>query len=137
MSSDERPIMDVSRLVAMMRRCRAVLLPFLATPLVSCLREPPDRTPAVQGPLILLVLAAPALSFAIRRRHRGLRISLLVLQVIAYLLYETGVSIQTNIRIDLPLIFGAIGLGAWLAFRSAGTTGGGNVSDPWKDLHRP
>jgi hypothetical protein len=120
-----------------MRRFRAGLLLFLATLLVSCLREPPDRTPKVQGPLILFVLAAPALSFAIRRRHRGLQISLLVLQVIAYLWYETGVSIQTNIRIDLPLIFGAIGLGAWLAFRSTGTTGGRDLPDPWKDLHRP
>jgi len=95
------------------------LLLFLGVLLVSCTREPPDRTPAVQGPLILFVLAAPALSHALRRRDRSVRVSVLVLQVLAYLVYETAISIETNIRIDLPLIFSSIALNAWIVFRSA------------------
>lgn len=98
---------------------RGALLMLLGVCLVSCMREPPDRTPAVQGPLILLVLAAPAISYALRRRERSVRVSVLVLQILAYLVYETGISIETNIRIDLPLIYSSIGLNAWIVFRSA------------------
>ena len=101
-----------------MRMSKSLLLVLLVPPMVSCLREPPDRTLAVQGPLILFVLAAPALSFAVRRRHRALQVSLLAMQVAAYVVYETGVSIETNIRIDLPLILGAVGLNVWLATRT-------------------
>ena len=92
---------------------------FLGVLLVSCMREAPDRTPAVQGPLILFVLAAPALSHALRRRDRSVRVSVLALQVLAYLVYETGVSVETNIRTDLPLIYSSIALNAWIVFRSA------------------
>ena len=38
----------------------------------------------------------------------------LALQVVAYLVYETGVSIETNIRIDLLLIIPMIAYNAWI-----------------------
>ena len=103
----------------MMHLRRGAISLLLGVLLVSCMREPPDRTTGVQGPLVFFVLAAPALSHALRQRERSVRVSVLVLQVLAYLVYETGISIQTNIRIDLPLIYSSVALNAWIVFRSA------------------
>ena len=107
-------------------KARRALPAALALLLISCTREPPDRSNAIQVPLILIVLGGPVLSHALRRRDRGVGVAVLVLQVLAYLYYETGVSIETNIRIDLPLIYAAIALNAWIVFRSRSQTNGGS-----------
>jgi len=96
---------------------RVLLALLLAITLVSCTREGPDRTPFIQGPLILFVLAAPVLSHSFRRRSRGSRAAILGLQVLAYAVYETGVSIETNIRIDIPLLLAAMVVSAGMALR--------------------
>ena len=84
---------------------------------LACGRGAPDRANTLQIPLLLLVLAAPALSHALRRRHRSLRILTLVAQLSLYVLYETGVSTNTDMRVDLLLILPAILLNARIALR--------------------
>lgn len=79
----------------------------------------PDRTNAIQVPLVLLVLGAPGLSYALRRRERKLQLLLLVAQFLAYIVYETGISIQTNIRVDLLLIYCALSFNAWIVLGRA------------------
>lgn len=103
---------------------RADLLGRSWSPLVSCLlacgREAPDRANAVQLPLLLLVLAAPGMAWMLRTRSRAARLVVLLLQLGLYGLYESGVSIETNIRVDVLLIYPAIGVTAALALRSRG-----------------
>jgi membrane-associated HD superfamily phosphohydrolase len=78
-----------------------------------------DRHFAIQVPLFLLVLAAPVLSLAIRNRRPWLPTVLLVTQIALYVLYETGVSSEVNIRVDLLFAYPAILLNAWMAIRAA------------------
>jgi hypothetical protein len=78
------------------------------------MRDGPDRASVVQVPLFLLVLAAPAVYQLIRRHSRRVQASGFVLQLLAYAVYETGVSDQTDNRVDLLLIVAAIGLNYWL-----------------------
>ena len=82
----------------------------------SLAREGPDRGNAVQVPLVLMVLGAPAVAYVLRRR-RGPLTALLVVQLGLYVLYETGISIHTNIRSDLLLLYPAILFTAWMALR--------------------
>lgn len=77
----------------------------------------PDRTNLVQVPLFLLVLGAPFLSHALQRRNQRLQVLVLVAQFLAYIVYETGISIQTNIRVDLLLIYWALGFNAWTVLK--------------------
>ena len=79
----------------------------------------PDRSNAVQVPLFLLVLTIPVASYWFRRRRSWVLPSLALAQLGLYVLYETGVSIETNIRADLLLVYPAILVSAWLAFRAA------------------
>jgi hypothetical protein len=64
-----------------------------------------------------MVLGAPALAYVLRRRQRWAPTLLLFVQLGLYLLYETGISIRTNIRSDLLLIYPAILFTAWIALR--------------------
>jgi hypothetical protein len=79
----------------------------------------PDRSPVIEAPLALLVLGAPALSWLLRAGRGRLRWPLLAGQLGCYVLYETGISIETNIRIDVFLLYPAILLNAWILFREA------------------
>jgi hypothetical protein len=79
----------------------------------------PDRSPAIQAPLALLVLGGPILSSLLRARRERLRWSLFAAQLGCYVLYETGISIETNIRVDVFLLYPAILLNAWILFREA------------------
>ena len=90
--------------------------------LQSVARDGPDRANAVQVPLILVVLGAPLVTYFLRGR-RGRLAALLAVQFAAYVAYETGISIQTNIRFDLLLIYPAILFTAWRALSAeAGRT---------------
>jgi hypothetical protein len=79
----------------------------------------PDRSNAVQVPLFLLVLAIPVVAFVLRRRRGRVLAVLVVVQIGLYVLYETGISIETNIRVDLLLVYPAILVSGWFAFRAA------------------
>jgi len=99
-----------------LQSCRAALV--LAGALaLACAREAPDRANTIQVPLLLLVIAAPVLSHVLRQRARMLRVLTLVAQLGIYLIYETGVSSNTNMRVDLLPILAAIFLNARFAFR--------------------
>jgi len=78
----------------------------------------PDRNVAIQAPLALLVLGSPLVSYLLRARRERLRWPLLVAQLGCYVLYEAGISIETNIRIDVFLLYPAILLNAWILFRT-------------------
>ena len=76
-----------------------------------------DRTIWVQAPLALAILGAPVVClvlFAVSLHGRGsygLRLAAGLLPLVAlglYALYETGVSPETNIRVDLLLIYPAL-----------------------------
>jgi hypothetical protein len=84
--------------------------------LMSC-REGPDRTNGIQVPLALYVLGAPVLSYAIRRRDSKFQILIFTAQIVAYIVYETGISIETNIRSDLPLFLVAFVLNVLIVLR--------------------
>lgn len=94
------------------------LLWFLTLSLQATAGSGPDRSAAIQVPLALLVLGGPLLSWAFRARRERLRGPLLAAQIGCYVLYETGLSIETNIRVDLFLIYPAILLNAWILFRT-------------------
>lgn len=94
------------------------LLWLLTLTLQAAAGSGPDRSVAIQVPLALLVLSGPLLSWMLRARRERLRAPLLAAQLGCYVLYETGLSIETNIRIDLLLIYPAILLNAWILFRT-------------------
>jgi hypothetical protein len=84
---------------------------------------PPERSEALQMPAFLVVLLAPVaciiLHFAARSTAAGARAKarmrlalwlLLVLTPAVYAFYESGISIHTNIRVDLLLLWPAIAL---------------------------
>jgi len=96
-----------------------VLLWCLTVTLQTMAGPGPDRRVAIQAPLALLVLGGPLLSYLLRARRERLRWPLLAAQVGCYVLYETGISIDTNIRVDVFLIYPAILLNAWILFRTA------------------
>jgi hypothetical protein len=98
----------------------ALPLWLLTTMLQSLASEGPDRGGSVQLPLFVSVLLAPALAYLVRRRVRWLPSLVLVLQLVAYVAYETGISINTNIRVDLLLIYPAVLTTAWLALGATG-----------------
>ena len=107
-----------SALLAVQASLGRAALPFVATVPLGCGREAPDRANTVQLPLLLLILATAALAFALRRHPREVRVAVFVLQLGLYVFYETGVSIHTNIRVDLLLIYPAI-LTAAIALRGS------------------
>lgn len=72
------------------------------------MRDGPDRPNVTQLPLFLLVVFLPLLSRTIAKAYPKLISYLFGLQIVGYLAYESGVSNNTNIRVDLPLILGAI-----------------------------
>jgi hypothetical protein len=96
-----------------------VLLWCLTVSLQTMAGSGPDRSAAIQAPLALLVLGGPLLSYLLRARRERLCLPLLVTQIGCYVLYETGISIDTNIRVDLLLIYPAILVNAWFLFRTA------------------
>lgn len=80
-----------------------------------------DRTGWVQAPLAIAILAAPAACFALfalslprsvrHARRRRLRLAAGLLPLVAlgiYAVYETGISPETNIRVDLLAIYPAL-----------------------------
>lgn len=82
---------------------------------------PPERSGRIQFPLFLAMLALPvvalvlfgicwavSLPFAVRALLRGLALLLCVAVFPIYLYYESGVSIHTNIRVDLLLLYPAL-----------------------------
>jgi hypothetical protein len=89
--------------------------------ILACAREAPDRASTIQGPLFLLIIAAPALSYMLRRRARALRVLTFVAQLTIYF-DEAGISSATNIRIDALPILAAILLNAWLVVRGLDLT---------------
>jgi hypothetical protein len=95
-----------------------VILWFFTLTLQSMAGTGPDRSAAIQAPLALLVLGGPLLSYLLRARRERLRWPLLAVQLGGYVLYETGISIDTNIRIDLLLLYPAILLNAWILLRT-------------------
>ena len=80
-----------------------------------------DRTGWVQVPVALMILASPVLCVTlyalslprsvpgVRRRRLRLAVGLLPLAALGlYAFYESGVSVYTNIRVDLLLIYPAL-----------------------------
>jgi hypothetical protein len=72
--------------------------------LSACAREGPDRAGVVQGPLFVLVLLWPVVVRSLRVHSLRAMAVAVGLQLLLVLAYESGVSSQTDIRIDLPLI---------------------------------
>jgi hypothetical protein len=103
------PLLFIAGIVLMW--CLTVTLQAMAGP-------GPDRSVAIQAPLALLVLGSPLVSYLLRARRERLRWPLLVAQLGCYVLYEAGISIETNIRIDVFLLYPAILLNAWILFRT-------------------
>lgn len=103
------------------RGVQGTLVVSLAVLLVSCTRQPPDRTNLVQLPLFFLMLVAPVVSFPLKRCDSGMEVISLIVQVAAYVFYETGVSADKDNRADLVLLFPAIALNAWIVFGSIGS----------------
>lgn len=64
-------------------------------------RDGPDRTDDIQIPLAWFVLLAPLLTFVIRKRGVKFVAAVFIAQLMVYVVYETGVSSQANIRIDM------------------------------------
>ena len=95
-----------------------VVLWCLTVTLQSMAGTGPDRSAVIQAPLALLVLGGPLLSYMFRARRERLRWPLLAAQLGCYVLYETGISIETNIRIDLLLLYPAILLNVWILLRT-------------------
>ncbi len=92
----------------------ALALWFITMMLQSFAHAGPDRANIFQIPLLLIVLAFFGLAHVLRRRHWLVLATLLpIVQLGAYVLYETGISIETNIRVDLLLIYPAILFTAW------------------------
>ncbi len=92
----------------------ALLLWFITLTLQSFAHSGPDRSNLFQIPLaILIIIVLPGVAGVLRRRSRAVPILLLFLQLGAYVVYETGVSIETNIRSDLIFIYIAILYTAW------------------------
>jgi hypothetical protein len=73
---------------------------------------PAERAGWLQLPLFLVIVAAPVASIvlAVRRRRRRWIYALALMAAGAYAVYESGISTYTNIRVDLLLIFPALGL---------------------------
>lgn len=84
--------------------------------LQSIATREPDRSGMVQVPLLLMMLGILQLVRVIRRRRRWLPLILFISQLGLYVLYETGISRQTNIRADLVFIYLLILFTAWNAF---------------------
>lgn len=89
--------------------------------LIVVLAQAADRTGFVQAPVAVLILASPLLCFALlalslrrsvpEERRQRLRLAVGLLPLVAlglYAFYETGVSAETNIRVDLLLIYPAL-----------------------------
>ena len=70
----------------------------------ACARTGPDRVGMVQGPLFVLVLLWPVVVRSLRGQSLGSMALAVGLQVLLYVAYESGVSSQTDIRVDLPLV---------------------------------
>jgi len=80
-----------------------------------------DRTGWVKAPVALMILAAPVVCvapFALslprsvpEGRRRRLRLAIVLLPLAAlglYAFYESGISVYTNIRVDLHLLYPAL-----------------------------
>ena len=98
-----------------------------ALQMVAMNGQGPDRSNAFQVPLFLLVLAIPVAAFVLRRRRGWVLAMLVVAQIGLYVLYETGISIETNIRADLLLVYPAILVSGWFAFRADSVEIGGQA----------
>ena len=72
--------------------------------LSACARAGPDRVGVVQGPLFVLVLLWPVVVRSLRAQGLGAMALAAAVQVLLVLAYESGVSTQTDLRIDLPLV---------------------------------
>jgi len=88
----------------MNRRLPLGLLLTACALLSACAREGPDRAGVVQGPLFVLVLLWPVVVRSFRGHSLRAMAVAMGLQVLLVVAYESGVSSQTDIRIDLPLV---------------------------------
>jgi hypothetical protein len=81
-----------------------VTYPMIAILLSACGRTEPDRSTVVQLPLFFLVIGAPLISLIFG--HRGIPTLLLIFlgQIVVYGIYESGVSVRSDIRVDLLLV---------------------------------
>jgi hypothetical protein len=71
---------------------------------------PAERSGWVQGPVALALLAAPVVALLLLRRGRRRRWNYVLAPAAAglYAFYESGISLYTNIRVDLLLIYPAL-----------------------------
>jgi len=67
----------------------------------------PERKAAIQLPLLLIILFIP-IFLKLQKRPHNFSIVLILLQFVAYFIYESGISIHSNIRIDLLLVYPAL-----------------------------
>jgi hypothetical protein len=82
---------------------------------------PPERSAWVQGPLFLVIILSPVICLALfalsivrrfpdalRRRFAVAIVPVPPLALLLYLYYESGISVYTNIRVDLLLVYPAL-----------------------------
>ena len=71
---------------------------------------PAERSGWVQGPAALALLAAPVVALLLLRRGRRRRWNYVLAPAAGalYVFYESGISLYTNIRVDLLLIYPAL-----------------------------
>ena len=68
---------------------------------------PPERKASIQLPLLLMIFIIP-IFLKLQKRHHNVSIVLILLQFVAYFIYESGISKYSNIRVDLLLVYPAL-----------------------------
>ena len=92
--------------------------------LLSCTKDPPHQPMPLVLFLVVLVFGAPAVSYLLKRRDSAFTIVGLIVQVLAYVVYEIGISMDIDNRADLVFMYPLIALNAWIVFGDVGSPGG-------------
>lgn len=79
-------------------------LPWLLL-LASCAKPEGRRSEIIDIALALIIVLFPIISFILRKRGDRVLYTLTLVHFVLYLVYESGIPVYMNIRIDLVLIY--------------------------------